>query len=48
MSGKLLILVMVTALLTLEITADDPGATFANCKLVEGVSTVTTLYFATL
>ena len=47
MSGKLFILMAVLGLLTLEITADDPSATFANCKLVEGVSIVISEYFAT-
>ena len=42
MSGKLFILMAVLGLLSLEITAEDPGATFANCKLVERVSIVTT------
>ena len=41
MSRKLFILMAVLALLMLQIGAVDPGATFANCKLVEGVSIVT-------
>ena len=42
MSGNFFILLMVLASLLLQIGADDPGATFANCKLVERVSIVTT------
>ena len=32
---------MLLGLLMLQIGAYDPGATFANCKLVEGVIMVT-------
>ena len=42
MSGKLFILMLALGLLMLQIGAEDPGATFANCKLVERVSIVTT------
>ena len=47
MSGNFFIPMTVLALLMLQIGADDPGARFANCKLVEGVSIVITEYFAT-
>ena len=44
MGGKFLILITTLALLMLQIAADgadDPGATFQDCKLSHGVSLVT-------